>query len=77
MEEPGGPQSMESQRVRHNCVTKQKQQIIILYTLNLHSVLCQVYLNEARGKSISFSYGYSMEAVPLTLTSLQCHLCYT
>ena len=77
MEEPGGPQSMESQRVRHNCVTKQKQQIIILYTLNLHSVLCQVYLNEAGGKSISFSYGYSMDAVPLTLTSLQCHLCYT
>ena len=67
MEEPGGPQSMESQRVGHNCVTKQKQLITILYTLNLHSVMCQVYLNEAGGgKHHFFIWIFSGNSNPYT-----------
>ena len=68
-------QSTGSQRVRHNLVTEQQRTTIekdkyyvISHSLthtythreNLHSVICQLYLNKAEGKRIKLLQVYFM-----------------
>ena len=54
-EEPGGLQSMGSQRVRHNLATKSPQTLMTMTVFYCFIYMCMMSLGEGNGTSLQYS----------------------